>query len=310
MLSTTGLVHVASLFGITVIIVTEIKLGKDHCNWLPILATLIGYILPQPQFTTPPKKRVLTSSMLHLDPAFIQARGAPTKDVPDSEEVVAVVENSTKKSHRALLVESLPSIALLTTVTVWAAISLTSNNNVLQGGATQAPLATTHQTLGSNRTKPNPVAIHNHHERFGTSSSVCSYLRNTAEENGMCNKRLQQTVEITNGTLGMCYVKNKEIGAKLELHNNNNTFRAGYMGWRLLLFRMSRISDRLSKSMCYQMSIGHNNETAVSCNKRVVITGYPDQTVLTEQQWGDLVFYIPDVLLAMLHCRPYTDAAT
>jgi hypothetical protein len=314
MISTTGLVHIAALFAIVVITVTEIKLGKDHCNWLPILATIVGYLMPQPQFTHSTKKRPpVSSSMLHLDPDFAPLQNTADSETPTQETEATrdtVKQHPNTKSYRTLFVESLPSLALLTAVAVWATISLTSDIwrptyatlPTLSPTSYHADLASTvksTQKLDPQRT---------HDERFGT-SSVCEYLQSTAEANGICNDNsFDHTVKITNGSLGMCYVQNKEIGAKLQLIGSNSTFSSGYTGWRLLLFRMARISDRLHKSLCNDMTLGYINETASSCNGRVTITGYPDQITLSAHQWNEMVFYIPDVLLAMLHCQPYTSA--
>jgi hypothetical protein len=321
MISSTGLVHTATLFVIGVIVVAEIKLGKDHCSWLPILTTLVGYLLPQPQFTNARNKQPTSSSMLHLDPEFVPLQNIdnPDGDVGATAAVATagdggkVDELEKEKSYQALFFESLPSVALLTAIVVWAAISLTSHTNVpppppSTGITTQAPYIWQNPTVVTTALYQHTIESTEHAERFGT-SSVCDYLLRTAELNGLCGDaadRLEHTVEITNGTLGMCYVKKREIAAKIMLANG--TFTSAYTGWRLLLFRMSRISDRLYKTICNEMSIGYRNETASSCNGRVTITGYPEQISLSAQQWNDMVFYIPDVLLAMLGCQRYTNA--
>jgi hypothetical protein len=310
MISSSGIVHIAALFAIVVIMVTEIKLGKDHCSWLPILTTIIGYLMPQPQFTNPKKR--MSSSMLHLDADFARIPNGSNPAAAASEDGVDIdrepVVPPKRKSYRTLILKSLPSLALFTAVVVWAAISLSSSDTFPVSRKNNAETTVAYDVQGSTAarmTRPDrqdrPQLTHV--ERFG-SSSLCEYLRGTAELNGMCNDRsLNHVVQITNGTLGMCYVKNKEIGARVEI--NNGTFSSGYTGWRLLLFRMSRISDRLHKDNCYDMTLGYKNETASSCNDRVSITGYPDVITLSAHQWNDIVFYIPDVLLAMLQCRPY-----
>jgi hypothetical protein len=306
MISSTGLVHIAALFAIAVIIVTEIRLGKDHCKWIPILTTIVGYLMPQPQFSQPKKKEPVTSSMLHLDPEF-----GPLQDteIITSHPTAKNLPEKRNSSYRALFVESLPSIALFTAVAVWAAISLSSEMRSPQEGTASTLAPAPYEKIVSTLTPRPVVQQEEHSERFG-SLRVCEYLRNTVEENGLCQGgSFEHTVVISNGTLGMCYIKNKEIGAKLQLTGSNSTFYTGYTGWRLLLFRMSRISDRLHKQMCNDMTLGYRNETASSCNGQVIITGYPDQITLSAHQWNEIVFFIPDVLLAMMHCRSYTDMA-
>jgi hypothetical protein len=208
-----------------------------------------------------------------------------------------------------LFLESLPSVALFTAVAVWAAISLSSDHRLPVNSVPTTVVPYDRQAIFTAQGEAKLLRSEgSHDERFGT-LSACKYLRQSAATNGNCiGGRLNQTVVVTNGTLGMCFVRNKEIGAKLEL-NDNSTFSSGYTGWRLLLFRMSRISDRLHKSLCFNMSLGYRNETASACNGQVTtINGYPDVIILSAQQWNDMVFYIPHVLLAMLHCRPYAGA--
>jgi hypothetical protein len=308
MISSAGVVHIATLFAIVVIMVTEIKLGKDQCSWLPILTTLVGYLLPQPKFSGSKKKRT-SSSMLHLDPDFAPMQNSDgAESAADRSAVEAVgsrIEKQTEtKSYRTLFLESLPSMALFTAVAVWATISMTSSDILPPSTkeSTTAPVPSVWQSSAAALTIGNGNA-----KRFG-SSTACEYLLSTSNLNKMCSEDggLEHTVEITNGTLGMCYLKNRSIGAKIQLQNS--TFISGYTGWRLLLFRMSRISDRLHKTICYEMSLGYRNQTASSCNDRVIITGYPSQTTLSAQQWNEIVFYIPDVMLAMLGCQPYTSA--
>jgi hypothetical protein len=308
MISSTGLVHIATLFAIVVIMVTEIKLGKDQCSWLPILTTLVGYLLPQPQFTGPKKTRT-SSSMLHLDPDFAPLQNSDSAesaaDISPVEAVGSTIigKQTETKSYRTLFLESLPSMALFTAVAIWATISMTSSDILpptTKEATTTAPVPSFWHSSAA------AVTIgYGNAKRFG-SSTACEYLLSTSNLNKMCSEDddLEHTVEITNGTLGMCYLKNRSIGAKILLQNS--TFISGYTGWRLLLFRMSRISDRLYKTICNKMSMGYRNETASSCNGSVTITGYPDQFTLTAHQWNDIVFYIPDVLLAMLGCQPYT----
>jgi hypothetical protein len=312
MISSSGIVHIAALFAIVVIMVTEIKLGKDHCSWLPILTTIIGYLMPQPKFTNPKKR--MSSSMLHLDADFARVPNGsnPAAASLDGTDIARdPVVQPKSKSYRTLFLESLPSVALFTAVAVWAAISLSSSDMFPASRNNNAVTTVSYDVQGSTAASMTRLDRQDRpqstlDERFG-SSSVCEYLHGTAELNGICNDRsLNHVVQITNGTLGMCYVKNKEIAARVEI--NNATFSSGYTGWRLLLFRMSRISDRLHKANCYDMTLGYKSETASSCNDRVTITGYPDVITLSAHQWNDMVFYIPDVLLAMLKCRPYTPA--
>lgn len=44
-----AIVHISAIFAVAIIVIIEIRLGRNSGTWAPLLSTLIGYVLPQPK---------------------------------------------------------------------------------------------------------------------------------------------------------------------------------------------------------------------------------------------------------------------
>lgn len=103
----TSAVQVAAIFAIVIVIVVEIKLGRDYSTWAPVLTAIVGYALPGPvQWSNQRRK---SDSLIHMDPEFADKDISPAKS----------------KLQKAVNFVSVvwPSVLLLAATTIWVGVN-------------------------------------------------------------------------------------------------------------------------------------------------------------------------------------------
>lgn len=106
-----GIVHVSAIFAVTLIVVVEIRLGRNSGTWVPLLTTLIGYIMPQPKL-----KNINRISNIAPD------------DKPDSADGHAY---SCFGKMTSLLRVTWPSFLLVGSALAWLSLSVITNTGNL-----------------------------------------------------------------------------------------------------------------------------------------------------------------------------------
>lgn len=106
-------VQIAAIFAIVIIIVVEIKLGRNYATWAPVLTAIVGYALPGPVQWS----RRKSNSMIHMDPEF------ENKD--DDDEAKTPVKSKLKRAADFLLV-IWPSLLLLAATAIWVGVDPSS----------------------------------------------------------------------------------------------------------------------------------------------------------------------------------------
>lgn len=103
-------VQIAAIFAIVIVIVVEIKLGRDYATWAPVLTAIVGYALPGPVQWG----RRKSNSMIHMDPEF--------EDKGD-----AAAKTSGKLTKAINFVSVIwPSLLLLVATTIWIGVNPSS----------------------------------------------------------------------------------------------------------------------------------------------------------------------------------------
>lgn len=120
---TEAVVQVAAIFAIVVVIVIEIKLGRDYTTWAPLLSAIVGYVLPQPVVS---REKRQSGSMLHMDPEFNATRSDSMQTLHGSANDVKAsgveAKSKTWMRVRKVLASIWPSLLLLAAAAVWVNI--------------------------------------------------------------------------------------------------------------------------------------------------------------------------------------------
>lgn len=284
MLSTEGFVHVAVLCAITIIIVTEIRASKDPYSWLPILTTVVGYLLPQPKFRKTKTSKKWSASTIHMDPDF-----APSGEDIGADEVDGAVASNTdtilnthdtpSTNWKTIIADTMPSLAILVAVGIWTVVTIFS-----YGGDSQlSAIANSTLTESQRAHYPTETSISS-----GATVDLCN-----DDEFYLLNGRKTPTGEIWLECVG--------DNIHLMFANNISRLQLDHRAWKYTLFRIGAISHRLHGERCSTMTIGLKNQTVLACNNRVTIDGYPDVVTLTDRDWNELIYRVPEISLAMQH---------
>lgn len=272
---TTPAVHIATLFAVVIIIVVEIKLGRDYSTWAPILSAIVGYLMPQPSVVARKKKdeqQNASTSMLHIEFADAPIAESTRRDDDAEREVQTVTRLSTANASKwknvaDFAVAVLPSILLLTGTLVW--VSTTA-----------------------------PVAAPSFNATTTTTAVECATLRRNMMSR--CDK------SATPPGVAICSnVSAAEL--YLEINDGSTLVTMNESVWTALLFRSFAISKEMHGVDCTRKFPISATDYALSCNQQIRLA-FPQQNTmvvtLSPSQWIDVMHASTTALKWIMSC-PY-----
>lgn len=269
MFDATAAVHISAIFAVAIIVIIEIRLGRSASTWIPLLTTLVGYLLPQPKLKTDSANEDDDS----ITPPSI-LRGGTRFSVAASSKVT---------SFKAMALSTWPSILLLISAGVWFMVG--GNNDT-------SPMT---QSLSLNTTHRLPQLAFNHCKHMSQVYNNDTRDRCSGREPGKVTPCFQH--------------KPDGIKIKIRVNANTSfqaSFEGDT--WRRLMYHSVNIIKKLPGYDCSKIYFTLVRKNYLTSCKNAVTFFLADGTSipLSPSDWADFLTDATLLQLLILRCPELT----